>query len=218
MTDTDAPPLPPSYLPPRTPRNGQLIAVEGISGAGKSTAVALLAAKLGAQQLHVLPEPYCANSQVNLDLAPLPQLAYYLSGLAHAADLVRATLENASIVTDRYGISVLANHAAVHQIPLATVQAFAQPALAYLPTPELTVYLRTSPAVLRARMRGKSDLTYSDRQLLAHPDLIEQLCAHYDTLIAREPTALWIDTDRRDPAQIVEAILEHLNGGPDDRN
>lgn len=217
MTDTFAPPLPPSYLPPRTPHIGRLIAVEGISGAGKSTLVALLAAKLGAQQLHVLPSPFSATSEINDDLAALPQLAYYLSGLTHAADHVRAVLATSNMITDRYGISVIANHAAVHQIPLETVRSFARPVLSYLPAVEATVYLRTSESVLRERMQSKPDLTRSDRQLLDTPGLLGRLRAHYETLISQEPTALWIDTDPRSPMQIVDAILGQLAGGADGR-
>lgn len=217
MTDTFAPALPPSYLPPRTPQIGRLIAVEGISGAGKSTLAALLAARLGAQKLHVLPYPFSATSEINDDLAALPQLAYYLSGLAHAADLVREVLTTSSMVTDRYGISVIANHAAVHRIPLETVRDFARPVLGYLPAPEAVVYLRTSEVVLRERMQSKPDLTRSDRQLLDTPGLLGRLCAHYETLATQESAAFWIDTDRLSPMQIVDAILEHLRGGADER-
>ena len=216
MTERFAPPLPPSYLPPRTAQIGRLIAVEGTSSAGKSTVVAILAARLRAQRLHVVPYPFSETSEINDDLAALPQLAFYLSGLSHAADHVRGVLATSSMVTDRYGISVIANHAAVHQIPLETVRAFARPVLSYLPAPEVTVYLRTGEAALRERMRSKADLTRSDRQMLDAPGLLGRLCAHYETLISQDPSALWIDTDRLSPLQIVDAILGHLAGRADE--
>lgn len=209
-------PLPPSYLPPRTPVEGRFVAVEGVSGAGKSTVVKLLAERLGAKQLHVMPSPYSHTPRVNDELLPFPQLAYYLSGLMHAGDLVRETIETTPMVADRYAISVIANHAAIYQLPIDAVLRFARPLLAYLPAPEVTVYLRTSAAKIRERMKVKTDITGNDKQLLAVPGLLDRVLSHYDTLIAKDDSGLWVETDRRSPDQIVDYVLDYLAGGGDD--
>lgn len=209
-------PLPPSYLPPRRPASGRFIAVEGASGAGKSTVVALLAERLGAQQLHVMPPLYSRAHHVNDELLPLPQLAYYLAGLMHAGDLVRESLDGTHMVTDRYAISVIANHAAIYQLPLDAVLTLARPLLSYLPTPEVTIYLRTSAEAIHRRMARKLDFTASDRQLLEQPRLLERVLSNYDTLISADPTGLWVETDRKDPQQIVEYVLDYFKDGGND--
>ena len=211
-------PLPPGYLPTFTPAVGRFIAVEGVSGAGKSTVVKLLAERFAARHLHVMPAPYSHTPRANDELLPLPQLAYYLSGLMHAGDLVREAITTTNMVTDRYAISVIANHAAVHQLPLDDVHLFARPLLAYLPVPQVTVYLRTSAPTIRARMRHKMDITGNDKQLLAIPGLLERVLDHYDTLLAAHESGLWVETDRVTPEQIVEYVLAHLNGGDDDQD
>jgi len=217
---TDPPPsagslnlLPPSYLPRLTPAAGRFIAVEGVSGAEKSTVVRLLAERLGAQHLHVMPAPYSQSPRVNDEL--LPQLAYYLSGLMHAGDLVRERLTNSGMVTDRWAISVIANHAAIYQLPLDTVLGFARPLLTYLPRPAVTVYLRTSAETIRARMKTKTDITGNDKQLLTVPGLLDRVLGHYDTLIAADDSGLWVETDWLGPGQIVDYVLDYLGGGSD---
>lgn len=209
--------VPPSYLPPLALAAAQFVAVEGVSGAGKSTVVRLLAEKLGATSLHVLPPPYSLTRAVNADLAPLPQLAYYLSGLMHAGDLVRQTIATTPMVTDRYAISVIANHAAVHQLPLTAVLSFVEPLLAYLPAPAVTVYLRTSEPEIRRRMQTKPDITSSDRQLLSVPRLLEKVLVHYDTLMAGEPTGLWVETDEMSPEEIVTYVLDYTESSRHER-
>lgn len=204
--------LPPTYLPPTSPVTARFLAVEGVSGAGKTTVVRLLAEKLGASSLHVVPPPFSLTKVVNADLAALPQLAYYLSGLMHAGDLVRETIATTPMITGRYAVSVIANHAAVHRITLAAVLGFAEPLLAYLPAPTVTVYLRTSVPTVRRRMQSKSDVTESDRQLLSVPGLLEQVLVHYDTLIAGEPTGLWVETDEMSPEEIVSYVLHFIEG------
>ncbi|MDQ2876265.1 MAG: hypothetical protein M3Y33_16310 [Actinomycetota bacterium] len=73
--------LPASYRPDDTVRTGLFLVLEGISGSGKSTIAALLAARLGCPSFHTVPAPV-ADLQpcINAAARALPQLAFYLAG------------------------------------------------------------------------------------------------------------------------------------------
>jgi dTMP kinase len=190
----------------------RFVALEGVSASGKSTVADLLAGMLPAKTLHVVPAPYSVTAAaVNEVARPLPQLAYYLSGLFYAADLVRDAVSESWMVTDRYAASVIANHAAVHGLRIRDVMGAAGAMLRYLPRPGLTVYLRTSPDEVRRRMRTKPDLTAADRHLLTEPGLLKRVLELYDTLLGADPDkTLWIETDGRAPGEIALQISEHL--------
>lgn len=205
--------LPAPYRPTDLVQGGPLIVIEGISGSGKSTLVRLLREKLTATEVHTLPEPHRQLSPlVNAQTRALPQLAFYLSGLLHASDVIRAGLERGPVIADRYLTSVLANHAAVNDVPLADVIAFVTPFRPYLVQPQRTVYLKVSPSVLRARLTGKPDYTASDHDVLHVPGQLERILAHYDALAAEDPTAVVLDADQPTPDQLaatILALLEH---------
>lgn len=89
------------------------IALESVSGVGKSTLVPLLERIFRATSLHTLPRPHNDwSTSVNSQLAPLPQFCFYLSGLLHAADQVRTARQVSTVIADRYQSSVIACHAA----------------------------------------------------------------------------------------------------------
>jgi thymidylate kinase len=211
MTTTDVTALAAAYQPGHDQRSGLFIVLEGISGAGKSTLAALLARQLGGRWFHTVPAPVSdLQPYVNASARPLPQLAFYLAGALHASDLARDALQDGHVVADRYVNSVIANHAAVHNLPTDAVTAAIAPFTRYLTVPDMTVYLHTSSAELARRMRAKHDQTRSDRDLLADPGLLQRLQDRYDQVAASDPTARHLQTTGRTPGDLAALVIGML--------
>jgi len=128
----------------------------------------------------------------------------------HASDLARDALQAGHVIADRYVNSVIANHAAVHDLDNDAVTTAIAPFTRYLTAPDLTVYLHTSPAELARRMRAKPDQTRSDRDLLTDPELLRRLQDRYDQVAASDPTARHLQTSGRTPADLAELVTGML--------
>ncbi|MFF9478088.1 thymidylate kinase [Streptomyces sp. NPDC014733] len=202
---------PPPYTPPPAARRGPFIVLEGVSGIGKSTLTRILAARIGAAALHTLPAPHSAWSETaNTAMKPLPQFAFYLSGLLHASDLVRQQLARGPVIADRYASSVIACHAAVHHLHTDDVTRLLTPFTPYLTAPDHTFYLRCSPNALRERMTTKQDLKADDTALFGVPGRLERLVANFDAAADADTTAIRLDTDGISPRQLADTVLNHL--------
>jgi thymidylate kinase len=211
MTTAGVPGLAPAYQPGRAQRKGLFIVLEGISGSGKSTLATLLAERLGGRHFHTVPAPVGdLQPYINASARPLPQLAFYLAGALHASDLARDALQDGHVVADRYVNSVIANHAAVHDLNNDTVGAAIASFTSYLAIPDITVYLHTGLAELARRMRAKPDQTRSDRDLLDDMDLVRRLQDRYDEIAAADPTARHLQTTRRTPGELADRIMAML--------
>ncbi|MYV98355.1 thymidylate kinase [Streptomyces sp. SID3343] len=185
--------------------------VEGISGSGKTTLVEHITQATGARALHVLPPPYPElTHHINTHARALPQLAFYLSGLLHAADIIRDGLRTGPVIADRYTHSIIANHAAVHRIDHHTVLDTLAPYLPYLPHPTTTIYLHTGEHELLRRMPGKTDLGPSDRRLVEDRALLRRITDLYDVLAADDPTAVHVTTDGSNPEELAAHVLDLL--------
>jgi thymidylate kinase len=201
--------LPAAYQPADSPRSGIFVVLEGISGSGKSTLAAHLADRLGCSSFHTVPAPVSdLQPYINSRARALPQLAFYLAGALHAADLARQALQSGHAVADRYVNSVIANHAAVHGLDNATVSATIAPFTGYLTQPDLTVYLHTDLDELTARMRAKPDQSAADRDLIADRALLRRLQERYDQIAAADPTAYHLHTDGRTPAELADHLSD----------
>ncbi|AVZ73157.1 thymidylate kinase [Streptomyces lunaelactis] len=202
------------YLPvdcdgPRSP----FVVLEGVSGIGKSTLAATLAKRLQATELHTLPMPHSGwSSTANRWLRPLPQFAFYLSGVLHAADSIRQSRMIGTVVADRYISSVIACHAAVHGLQTEAVTELVEPFRPYLEVPTHTFYLRCSESVLRERMAGKPDTKQDDTDLFAVPGRLAQLLANFEAVGAADSTAVVVDTDAKTPDDLAEWVIAHLEG------
>jgi thymidylate kinase len=198
---------PAPYQPLQAARVGLFVVLEGISGSGKSTVAKLLADRLGCTHFHTVPAPVSdLQPYISSRAKAFPQLAFYLAGALHAADLARTALASGHVVADRYINSVIANHAAVHDLDNATVAATIAPFTPYLAVPDLTIYLHTDLDTLTTRMQAKPDLTRSDQDLLADRALLERLQDHYDQVAVADPTAYHLHTDGRTPDELADHI------------
>ncbi|MET7621589.1 thymidylate kinase [Streptomyces sp. NPDC005408] len=190
---------------------GRLYVLEGVSGIGKSTLTALLAKRLDATTLHTLPEPLASWSRtMNIALRPLPQFAFYLSGLLHASDLIRDGLGHGHVVADRYASSVIACHAAVHGLGVDQVTGLLAPFRPYLVPPARTFYLRAREDTLRERLRHKTDTKQDDTDLFTVPGRLAALLAQFDTVAVGDPTAVVLDTDDHTPDELAAQVLNTL--------
>ncbi|MEV6005815.1 AAA family ATPase [Streptomyces sp. NPDC051976] len=187
------------------------IVLEGVSGIGKSTLAQILARRLRATTLHTLPAPHTDwSSLVNQRLRALPQFAFYLSGLLHAADAVRVARMVGPVVADRYASSVVACHAAVHDVPVEEVARLLEPFQPYLEAPTHTFYLDCSEATLRERLAGKRDTKQDDLDLFAVPGRLARLLVNFQAVQQTDPTGIALDTDGKSAADLAGQITAHL--------
>lgn len=204
--------LPPPYRPlPFDGPQHPFIVLEGVSGTGKSTLARALAERLGATSLHTLPTPHTGwSALINERLRALPQFAFYLSGLLHAADLIRLARTVRPVVADRYASSVVACHAAVHEVADEEVAGLLEPFRPYLENPTRTYYLGCSEATLRERLAVKPDAKQDDLDLFAVPGRLARLLGNFRTVRAADATAVALDTDGKSPGHLADSIVADL--------
>lgn len=203
---------------PHTPdsdeaREGPFVVLEGVSGVGKSTLSRLLAKRIGGTAIHTLTDPHTGwSDMVNAELRPLPQFAFYLSGLLHASDAVRRGLGTGPVIADRYASSVVACHAAVNRVGLDQVQELIAPFRPYLVAPDATFYLLGSDDALRERLGSKQDVKRDDTDLFDVPGRLDRLRVNFHAVAEGDPSAVILRTDRRSPDDLADIIVKHMEG------
>ncbi|MEW1544946.1 dTMP kinase [Streptomyces tsukubensis] len=208
--------LPAAYrpAPDSTNTQGPFLVLEGVSGVGKSTLATLLASRMSATSLHTLADPHSNWSTVaNEQLRALPQLAFYISGLLHASDLIRQAMLSGPVVADRYLSSVSACHAAVHNLGTADVASLLTPFLPYLVVPDTTFYLTCSEVTLRKRLAHKPDIKKDDTDLFDVSGRYRRLLENFERVAADDPTGVRLPTDELSPDQLADEIVAHLEAG-----
>ncbi|MEU6852494.1 thymidylate kinase [Actinacidiphila alni] len=187
------------------------IVLEGVSGIGKSTLARALTKRMHGTSLHTLPAPHSDwSAAVNEQLRALPQFAFYVSGLLHAADRARTARRTGPVVADRYTSSVTVCHSAVHAVPLTDVTRLLEPFRTYLEPPSHSYYLSCSEEALRERMAGKPDAKQDDVDLFAVPGRLPRLLATFQQAQAADPTAVALDTDGKSAEDLAALIIAHL--------
>jgi dTMP kinase len=150
----------------------RLIVIEGVNGVGKSTTARHLADRLGAALFHYFPEFNRFRQEMGLDVrvAALPRLMYYLGAALHLSDLVRARLAHGHVVCDRYLASPLSLLIAEGALDDNEVCRLSGPFEGYVCAPHLTLLLTadhpTASARLRARTAGTEAMTPVERRVL----------------------------------------------------
>ncbi|WP_327416987.1 dTMP kinase [Streptomyces sp. NBC_01233] len=185
-------------------RDAPFIALESVSGVGKSTLTAELAHRWGGTGIHTLAPPHSGWSREADRMKPLPHLAFYLS------DRIRQSLAIGPVIADRYASSITACQAAVHGADIAEVDRLIAPFRPYLVVPDHTFYLRCSEETLRERMAVKGDTKQDDADLFAIPGRLKQLTANFEAVANDDPTAIVLDTDGLTPDDLANLITAHL--------
>ncbi|MGW5397761.1 dTMP kinase [Streptomyces sp. NPDC003952] len=186
------------------------VALESPSGFGKSTLAKLLARRWSGSVLHTLAPPHAEWSQEASSLKPLPQFAFYLSGLLHVSDRARKALTIGPVIADRYASSVVACQAAIHGASTIEVDQMLVPFRPYIVKPDVTFYLRCSEEALRARLGRKQDFKQDDADLFGVPGRFKSLVECFEKVAASDPTAVMLDTDNSSPADLADMITSHM--------
>jgi dTMP kinase len=170
---------------------GQLIAIEGIDGAGTTTQARSLVEWLNASgyAAHLTCEPSAGPMGVLLRdvlgqrTRPMDPAAVALLFAADRVDHIRVEIEpnlarGTHVVTDRYIYSSLAYQSINLDYEwVAEINRLA-------PEPDLTIYVRTDPdlACQRRQHRGSAEELYDGM------DLQRRIAARYDTILGSSPT------------------------------
>ncbi|MEV6956858.1 thymidylate kinase [Streptomyces sp. NPDC051183] len=186
------------------------IALESPSGFGKSTLAKLLARRWDGTVIHTLDTPHDEWSREAGTLKPLPQFAFYLSGLLNVSDRARQALTNGPVIADRYTSSVVACQAAIHGATTSEVDRLLLPFRPYLVVPDATFYLRCTEETLRNRLEQKPDYKQDDADLFGIPGRFKSLVESFDAVAAQDPTAVMLETDGLTPNDLVHAITAHM--------
>ena len=152
------------------------IVFEGGEGSGKSTAAALVAAKLGAKGVEVVhtrepggtPIGESVRTLLHADLAPWAEAFAFLVARAQLVrDVIRPALERgATIICDRYEASFFAYQGYGRGLDLDTLRAANNAATGGL-QPGLTIFLDLDPAVGLARKHGEAEAIRIGRESAA---------------------------------------------------
>lgn len=194
---------------------GKFIVVEGLEGAGKSSAIATVTDLLRASGKDVVPvrEPGgtpmaeairdCVKGHWQEKVSPVTELMLMYAARKQLIDNVisPSLLQGKWVLADRHDHSTLAYQGGGRQIPNDVIQPIRQVALSGV-EPDLVLYLDIDPKIGLERARGRGEL---DRIELAGLDFFERTREKYLSLAQENPKMKLIDA-----SQPMQDVHQHL--------
>lgn len=202
--------------------SGQLITIEGVDGAGKTTLAAALADALRQRGLDVrlLREPGGVEVSERIrDLVKDPAIS--IGGRAEAllyaaarAQLVDEALrplldQGTSVILDRFVDSSLAYQGGGRGLGVEPVRAINRFATGGL-EPDRTLLLQIDPSVARARSRARAET--QDRLESEGEDFFARIDRAYRELAAADPARIRVIDGAAPPDRVLGAALAALDG------
>lgn len=204
---------------------GKFIVIEGLEGAGKSTAhqaVAETLQQLGVEQVVFTREPGGTplaeklrqlikheTEEVVTDKAEL--LMLYAARVQLVENVIKPALSIGKwVVGDRHDLSSQAYQGGGRQLDASLLATLKQAVLGDF-APDFTLYLDIDPAVGLARARGRGELDRIEQQNL---DFFHRTRAKYLQLVQQLPNAVVIDAAQsieQVRADIQRAVIDFVN-------
>lgn len=204
---------------------GKFIVIEGLEGAGKSTAhqtVAETLQQLGVEQVVFTREPGGTplaeklrqlikheTEEVVTDKAEL--LMLYAARVQLVENVIKPALRVGKwVVGDRHDLSSQAYQGGGRQLDASLLATLKQAVLGDF-APDFTLYLDIDPAVGLARARGRGELDRIEQQNL---DFFHRTRAKYLQLVQQLPNAVVIDAAQsieQVRADIQRAVIDFVN-------
>lgn len=202
---------------------GKFIVIEGLEGAGKSTAIQTVLQLLQqhgatvcqtrepggtplAEQIRLL-----VKSVQQEQVAPVTELLLMYAARAQLVNnVIKPALARGEwVLADRHDLSTRAYQGGGRQLADSVLQPLRQLVLGDL-TPDLTLYLDIDPALGLSRAKARGELDRIEQEQLA---FFERTRARYLAIAASEPNIVVIDAGRSLPEvqqQISQTLAQYL--------
>jgi len=203
-------------------RNAKFIVVEGLEGAGKSTAMKAIVEALSEKGIDkvqttrepggtVLAEKMRELTKLELEGEALQDISELLLMYAARVQLVETVIKpalnnNTWVVGDRHDMSSQAYQGGGRQIASATVQSLKQTALGEF-KPDFTLYLDIDPSVGLARARGRGELDRIEKMDLS---FFERTREKYLEIVESDDSVVVINAEQ-DIERVAADIKASLN-------
>lgn len=202
---------------------GKLIVIEGLEGAGKSTAVNTVIDFLAEHHIKTITTREPGGTAIGETLRTIIKntdykdilddrselLLFYAARIQLLEQVIKPTLQQGTwVIADRFELSTLAYQGGGRGLDLAMIKALSAFCLNGF-TADLTLYLEISPALgmQRAKLRGEFD-----RIELQAMDFFNRVHATYKQEIANNPHCVVIDASQELPMvqQTIRHAMQHF--------